>query len=174
MRRRSRLFGERFWDKVIILDSDDCWEWTGAKDRQGYGVTTMDQHYERAPRAAWILTHGTIPGSMCICHTCDNPSCVNPRHLFLGTRGDNNRDRAKKGRSACGENNGKAKLTKKQVNDIRRQLSKCGQRQVDVAQKFGVARQVIWRIAHGYTWQHLLAEKGISPQESPQAHGDAP
>ena len=73
-----------------------------------------------AHRWLWINTHGPVPEGLCVLHTCDQPGCINIEHLWLGTRADNNRDRARKGRSASGKRNGKAKLSADQVADIRR------------------------------------------------------
>jgi len=98
----------RFWSKVD--KSGDCWEWTGYRERYGYGRVSMVaigmSNKVLAHRAAWILTHGEIPSGMNICHTCDNPICVNPSHLFLGTHQDNMRDRDSKGRGVVPDNRG--------------------------------------------------------------------
>lgn len=91
---------DRFWSKVD--KSGDCWIWTGSLNR-GYGqfhptsISTV-----RATHYAWMLSGGTIPVGMCLCHRCDNPSCVNPDHLWIGTRGENNRDKMLKGRGIGG------------------------------------------------------------------------
>lgn len=89
-------FEERFWEKVD--KSGECWIWIGARNPSGYGKiksgdTTKDSH-----RASWEINYGEIPEGMCVCHVCDNPPCVNPGHLFLGTYGDNMRDMYSKGR----------------------------------------------------------------------------
>lgn len=88
-----------FWLKVKV--SDECWPWQeGLSDPGGYGKTTVDDTSEYAHRVAWELFHNEkIPDGMCVLHTCDNPPCCNPFHLFLGTKGENNTDRANKGRS---------------------------------------------------------------------------
>jgi HNH endonuclease len=75
-----------------------CWEWSGARDRYGYGKLRRDTVYWKAHRLAWTLEHGPIPDGMYVCHHCDNPPCVNPAHLFLGTSRDNQLDRVAKGR----------------------------------------------------------------------------
>lgn len=93
---------ERFMSKVVVPfgDPDGCWWWTANSDARGYGFlsTTHGAAPQRAHRAAWELANGPIPDGMDVCHHCDNPSCVRPSHLFLGTARDNLRDASAKGR----------------------------------------------------------------------------
>ncbi len=93
---------ERFMAKVVVPfgDPDGCWWWTGAADPSGYGrlSTTHGAAPQRSNRAAWELAHGPIPDGMDVCHSCDNPTCVRPSRLFLGTARDNIRDAVAKGR----------------------------------------------------------------------------
>lgn len=88
----------RFWSKACVLDESECWEWQGSRNWQGYGWAQPSGKNRGAHRVAWLLTHGSIPDGLWVLHHCDNPPCVNPSHLFLGTATDNERDKVRKGR----------------------------------------------------------------------------
>lgn len=99
---------ERFWVKVDKSPRQSgCWHWTAFRDSDGYGRFWLDGTMVSASRAAWILTKGDVPPGMEVLHRCDNPRCVNPDHLFLGTKTDNMADRDRKGRVARGDNHGR-------------------------------------------------------------------
>lgn len=108
---------KRFWSKVI--KGVDCWKWDAARLTDGYGSFSIKGKTQRAHRVAWELANGEIPGGVHVLHRCDNPSCVNPTHLFLGTNRDNIVDSISKGRTNRGTKNGGHKLSEAQVREIR-------------------------------------------------------
>lgn len=93
---------DRFWSSVEMRAPDECWPWLRFKNDKGYGITKVTinkrRYNSKTQRLAWLLTFGDIPDGLHVLHTCDNPPCCNPAHLFLGTNGDNMRDKVEKGR----------------------------------------------------------------------------
>ena len=159
-------FEVRFWAKVDRRGPDECWLFVGARTHSGYGSLNKRVWGEGvAHRLAWRLATGrVIPEDMLVCHTCDNPPCCNPAHLFLGTQGDNARDRNAKGRAASkvGRLNGRALLTETDVREIRRvyrrgHKSRAGDSRscVGLARRFGVSEDAIREVVKGRHWQHV-------------------
>lgn len=150
---------ERFWSKVDRRDRDECWPWTACVRRkdEGYGAFGFHGRHQPASRVAWILTFGEIDGKLEVCHHCDNPTCCNPNHLFLGTRKDNNDDKVVKRRHVFGERVNTAKLTEEQVLEIKRAKpvgrTKAGYRAA-IAKRYGVSPYTITDI-WGRRWMHL-------------------
>ena len=129
-----------------------CWEWTAAKHPKGYGSFSLGGRVMGAHRVAYQLYVGEIPEGLWVCHRCDNPSCVNPSHLFLGTNADNTHDRDNKGRGSYGEERPNAKLTNNKVNEIRARWLD-GEPMSKLGREFGVARQTISMIVHNRKWR---------------------
>jgi hypothetical protein len=148
---------ERF-ARFVDKDSSPhgCWLWTGATYKRGYGQIMYQQrgHAIQAHRVSWEMTHGTIPNGLHVLHNCpggDNPRCVNPAHLFLGTHADNVADMVRKGRSARGERQPNAKLTEQSVKEIRAAVGM----HRDVASKFNVSESLVRGVRSGKRWRHV-------------------
>lgn len=143
-----------FWSKVD--KSSNCWIWTASKTNGRYGQFYAQGKRCLTHRYSWLIHNGDIPKGLCVCHTCDNPPCVNPKHLWLGTNADNMRDKIKKGRLrvGIGERNGKSKLVTKQINSIRALYLK-GYVQTVLAKKYDVCQQTISHIVTRKFWKHV-------------------
>jgi hypothetical protein len=154
--KEKRPLAERFWFKVYKRRSNECWEWGGATTVDGYGYLagTRGEKARRSHRLSYELNIGPIPDGMCVCHHCDNRKCVNPTHLFLGTRVDNNLDCKRKGRvyDRSGERNPNAKLTADDVRKIRK-LRENGLSQQKIANRFNVSQVTISKILIGKHWK---------------------
>lgn len=146
---RRRPFAERFAAWRPVGHPTACWLWTGARDRDGYGVIDAPDYARqlRAHRVAYELAHGRIPAGKQVMHTCDNPTCCNPNHLRVGSADENNKDKAQKLRAS-------AKLTADDVREIRRRLA-AGHTLAEIAERFGVTGVNVWHIKHRHSWRHL-------------------
>lgn len=154
---------ERFLNMAVRPDDPaSCWDWAGSKDHHGYGRIHSDRkgYPRKAHRVSWELFVGPIPDGIDVCHRCDNPSCANPSHLFLGTHAENMADMGAKGRANGfktgipnngGADNPSAKLTPDDVREIRRIVS-AGAKQRVVAAQFGVWQQTISAIVNRKLW----------------------
>ena len=148
----------RFFDNIAKpLGQNECWEWTGTRTKLGYGVIALRGKKIRAHRASVALSGRSIDAGQIVCHRCDNPPCVNPRHLFAGTYRDNSSDCVRKGRThkwngrRSGSLNPRAKLTESDVQKIR----SIGNSQPHgvTAKRFGVSRSLVCEIVNGNCWK---------------------
>jgi hypothetical protein len=140
-----------FWSKVHKTTT--CWLWTAHTDRDGYGTITANKRQYRAHRYSLIIHGHTVPKTSKVLHTCDNPSCVNPAHLKIGTQQQNIVDRQNKKRQAVGERVGASKLTEQDVLDIRNAYPAIKLR--ELARKYNVSEGTIRCVVRRLTWQHI-------------------
>jgi len=148
---------ERFWQKVSRRGEDECWPWLAYRNEWGYGTigTPAAIGVELAHRVSWQLHKGPIPDGMLVLHRCDNPPCVNPAHLFLGTDADNSHDRDAKGRlqPLRGERHGCSRLTEDDVRNIRVLRGEVDRK--ILALYFGVTPSMISAIQLRRNWRHV-------------------
>lgn len=147
---------DRFWSKVRKSEeTDGCWLWTASLHTEGYGHFGLRGRIVRAHRVSWEIANGvTVPDGMKLCHTCDNPPCVRPDHLFIGTDAENAKDKVRKGRSPRGEEAPKVRLTNDSVQRIV-ELRRQGVPRKDVARLSDIDPSVITRIMSGQIWSHI-------------------
>lgn len=147
----------RFWRYVNVLEGvDACWEWTGGHTGQmGYGLFYWDSVEPKlgAHVAAYRLFIGEVPEGKEVCHTCDNPICVRPKHLFAGTRADNLADMRRKRRGTFGDTHPNSKLSEKQVVELRSFAGTASQ--YALARRFGIAQQTVSKILAGKERVHF-------------------
>jgi len=147
--------GVRFWRKVLIGGLLECWEWKAARTtRSGYGIMQFKGRPQPSHRIAWMLTYGAIPKGLYVLHKCDNPPCVNPNHLFLGTQKDNMADCVSKGRSAKGSKSGKSKLVEADVIAIRK-MGNSGVARKVIAEQFHISATHVHALLSRKEWRHL-------------------
>lgn len=165
--RRVGSLAERFSPKVVKTSC--CWIWRGSRNADGYGYIASGGARGRslkAHRVSWRLHRGPIPDGLCVLHNCpcgDNPACVNPQHLWLGTHADNMRDMFTKGRrqrTARGASVATSRLTESDVIAIRYARSMAGASGPVMAKAYGVTPASIYRAISGRSWAHLVGHAG--------------
>lgn len=148
---------KRFWQNVIKHPDDGCWERTSRLSPLGYGRIKHNGEEIMAHRCSWMMMNGPIPKGMCVCHRCDNPKCVRPDHLFLGTQIDNIRDMHSKNRQRGprGEKAALAVLTAELVTQIRTEYTAGGCTYRGLAAKYKVSGGTVNHLINRRTWKHI-------------------
>lgn len=149
---RPHLVAGRLRSKTKVDPITGCWEWTASKTSSGYGKIFVVGKLRAAHRVSYEMRHGAIPNGMRVLHRCDNPACINPDHLFLGSDADNVADMISKGRQQKGSRHYKAKLSE---NDVRAIRSAKNETPNNLAKQFGVTAATISFIRSGKIWKHV-------------------
>lgn len=144
---REGTIEKRLWSRVNKSDPSGCWIWQGGHTTFGYGAITHNGTVRHAHTVAYELTYGPIPPGKHCCHTCDNPGCVNPAHLFVGTNTENVADRVSKGRSA-------SQLSANDVITIRRALAN-GESPSAISARYNVTYATIYAVGRRINWRHV-------------------
>ena len=154
---------DRLWSNVTRNAGDGCWEWTGWKTVKGYGVMQMGRgRAMRVHRLSWLVHNGELASDALVCHRCDNPSCVRPSHLFVGTSKDNNDDMLRKGRQrwCFGESNGVSIITAEQARSI--YLDPRLRR--EIAADHNICLSLVTEIKRRHLWSHATADLPDQPR----------
>lgn len=155
-RRTPAEFAEYFWS-LVDKSEGGCWEWRGIRHKKGYGEICVSgrHHKKKAHRVSWELASGPVPPGIHVLHRCDNPPCVRPDHLFLGTNHANVLDAAEKGRRCHGEATWTAKLDAGRVREIRRGYLSGALNTVEIARLYGISTRQASAIVRRESWKHV-------------------
>lgn len=148
----NRQIKEKLFKKTEI--SRHCWNWVGNKINGGHGKIFINGKYELTHRVSYLLFIGSIPEGLCVCHSCDNPACVRPSHLWVGSRAENNKDRHLKGRDGdnSGEKNGRAKIDWGIACLIRKDFSSGKYMKKEIAKKYGISPAIVSCVVRNISW----------------------
>lgn len=150
--KHGKPFEKKFWAKV--QKTETCWLWTGTVNNKGYGETRYEGRFALSHRVSFIIHKGPIPEGMVVRHRCDNPPCLNPKHLELGTIAENTKDKIMKQRQAQGTTQGHAKFTEQTLREAKR-LRSDGWTYLELERHFNISRQTISKAVRGETWRHV-------------------
>jgi hypothetical protein len=156
----------RFWKKVDSCNPDECWLWLGRRTYDGYGVFWIAPHHYRATRIMLAL-QGKQSNELQACHSCDNPSCVNPAHLSFQTHAENQQDKIRAGTDPKGSRHPRSKLTELDIPIIRNLVLKLGR--IPIAKLFDVTPENISTIKYNKSWRHVV---GIATDEEVKQYLD--
>ena len=162
---------DKFLSKYFPEPKTGCWLWVGKTNADGYGeLHSEDNEFglRSAHRYSYTIHHGHIPAKLQVLHKCDQPCCINPDHLFLGTQQENIADMDRKGRRkvGVGVRHSKARVNNEQAIAIKQEYSKGLLKQKDIAEKYGIDRSAVSAIVNNRTWKHV---KGIESISKPQS-----
>lgn len=144
----------RFPQNFTKGKNDDCWPWTGWFNSNGYGQIKDGNKALLAHRVSYALHVGDIPPGMCVIHRCDNPACVNPNHLRLGSKVENNLDKVVRDRCSKGEETKNNKVLSHQITEIRNRRA-AGETLASIGKSFGLGTSQVWRISRNESWAHI-------------------